>query len=70
VPALVYLALLFLLDVAQPVLFMQEKLAAAGTLDNVAFVGVPGVLHELIVFLEPDMAFLALVSAEEAHEIS
>jgi hypothetical protein len=70
VPALVYLALLFLLDVAQTVLFVQEKLAAAGALDHTMLVLVLRMLYKLVVFLESGLAFLARMPSKEAHKMS
>jgi len=61
VPPGVDLALFLFLDVVQPVLLMKEKLAAFGTLDWVALVGVPGVRHKLVIASKVGVAFFTLV---------
>jgi len=70
VPALVHLVFLFFLDVVEPVFFVEEKLAATCAFHDVALVGLLGVAHKLVIAFEPGAAFLALVLAEEAHEMS
>jgi hypothetical protein len=68
VPAGVHLALLFLLDVVQPVFFVQEKLAAARAPCHVVPVRIPGVDDELVIackFLVAILAFALVV--EKAH---
>jgi hypothetical protein len=67
VPALVYLALLFLLYMVQPVFFMQEKLAAAGAFHRAVLVGVLSVHHKFVIILELGVAFLADMFAKKSH---
>lgn len=66
-PALVYLALLFLLYMMQPFFFMQEKLAAAGAFHRAVPVGILSMHYEFVIILELGMAFLTDMFAKKSH---
>lgn len=68
-PALVNLVLFFFLDVVEPVLFVQEELAAARTFHDTVLVGFLGMPHKLVVTFEPNMTFFTLVPAKDAHKM-
>lgn len=59
--AYVRLALPLFLDVVQPVLLVEEKLAAFHAFYDVVFVGFMRVLHELFIAWKPGVAVFALV---------
>ena len=68
-PAGVYLLYLFFTLVMQPVLLVQEQLAAHAAPDNVVLVCIAGMLHQLVIAPKPLMAVLTLVllAMEETH---
>ena len=68
-PAGVYLLFLFFPLVVQPILLVQEQLAAHAAPDYVVLVCIAGMLHEIVIAPKPLMAVLTLVllAMEETH---
>ena len=58
---IVDLFLIFLADVVEPVLFVQEQLATGTAFQDVPFVRVTGVFDQFIIACEPLMAVFAFI---------